>query len=131
MSSLPLEPLLDRRSKVRYPIEFDLEYRMVRGRGPAVIGVGHTINISSQGLLFRTKEKLAAGSPIEAILSWPITLNNHVPLKLSIKGAIIRSEPDRAAIQIASYEFRTGKILKKPTEVVVEASSKPAVNGRV
>lgn|SRR5689334_1089294 len=114
-----MEPLLDRRSKYRYPIQFDLEYRTKRGPGPSIAGVGHTINISSHGLLFRTNEKLIQGSIIEAVLNWPITLDDRIPLKLSIKGAIIRSDLDKVAVQIVSYEFRTGKLLKKP--VLVEA----------
>ena len=123
-----MEPFLDRRSKYRYPIQFDLEYRTKRGHGPSVAGVGHTINISSHGLLFRTSEKLAQGSMIEAVLNWPITLDDRIPLKLTIKGAIIRSELDAVAVQIVSYEFRTGKPVKRPVLLEMHAATAGAGN---
>ena len=114
-----IEPLLDRRSRFRYPIQFDLEYRTTRRSGPVIAGIGHTINISSRGLLFRASEKLPHGSAIEAVLHWPIALDDHIQLKLTIKGAVIRSEDDQVAVQIASYEFRTSGAAKKlePAEV--------------
>jgi PilZ domain-containing protein len=100
---------MDRRAKTRYPIECDLEYRISRGRADFWIGTGQTINISSEGLLFYTREELTQGSGIELTLKWPVTLDDRIPLTLRLKGSIVRSERDRAAAQINSHEFRLGR----------------------
>ena len=117
-----MEPLLDRRSKFRYPIQFDLEYRTTRRSAPVIVGIGHTINISSRGLLFRTSEKLPQGSAIEAVLHWPVALDDHIQLKLTIKGDVIRSERDEVAVQIASYEFRTSGAARKSSQAEARAA---------
>lgn len=100
---------MDRRAKTRYPIECDLEYRIFRGRADFRIGTGQTINISSDGLLFYTREELTQGSGIELTLNWPVTLDDRIPLTLRLKGSVVRSEGDRAAAQINSHEFRLGR----------------------
>jgi len=105
---LETERSVDRRSKTRYPIECGLEYRVLRGRGPAAAGKGQTINISSNGLLFYTREMLSTGTGVELNLEWPVTLDDRIPLTLRIKGSIVRSERDRAVAQIDSHEFRLG-----------------------
>ena len=116
-----IEPFHDRRSKFRYPIQFDLEYRTTRRSGPFIVGIGHTINISSRGLLFRTSEKLPQGTAIEAVLHWPVALDDRIQLKLTIKGAVIRSELDQVAVQIASYEFRTSGAARKSSQEALAA----------
>jgi len=102
------ESAMDRRAKTRYPIECDLEYRVIRGRRVSM-GTGQSINISSEGLLFYTREALTKGSGIELTLNWPVTLDDRIPLTLRLKGNIVRSEGDRAAAQINSHEFRLGR----------------------
>ena len=99
---------MERRAKVRYPIACELEYRILRGRSADRVGKGVTINISSEGLLFHTMETLPRGSGIELTLNWPVTLDDHIPLTLRIKGSVVRSESDRAVAQIRSHEFRLG-----------------------
>ena len=72
-----------------------------------VSGWGELVNISSGGALFTTERELPLGKPIELCVNWPVLLLEEVPLKLAIKGWIIRVEPDRAAVKIGRYEFRT------------------------
>jgi hypothetical protein len=103
------EPFMDRRAKTRYPIECDLEYRVFHGRSDVRSGTGHSINISSDGLLFYSRDTLLQGSGIELVLNWPVTLDDRIPLTLRLKGNIVRCEGDRAAAQIESHEFRLGK----------------------
>lgn len=108
LTLLETERPTDRRAKIRYPIECEVEFRISRGRAPALVGKGQTINISSEGLLFHTPQILSRGSGIEITLQWPVTLDDHIPLTLRIKGSIVRSESDRAVAQINSHEFRLG-----------------------
>ena len=108
---------MDRRAKTRYPIECDLEYRVFHGRSHVANGTGQTINISSEGLLFYTREALTQGSGIELTLNWPVTLDDRIPLTLRLRGNIVRSERDRAAAQIQSHEFRLGRRKLKGLEL--------------
>ena len=108
---------MDRRAKTRYPIECDLEYRVFRGRADIANGTGQTINMSSEGLLFYTRESLTQGSGIELTLNWPVTLDDRIPLTLRLKGNIVWSERDRAAAQIQSHEFRLGRRKLKGLEL--------------
>ena len=65
------------------------------------------MNISSSGVLFTSEQMLLPGRRLELSISWPIQLNDLVPLKLVARGRIVRFEQGLAAIEIQQYEFRT------------------------
>jgi hypothetical protein len=44
---------------------------------------------------------------VELSVNWPARLDGTCPLKFVATGRIVRSENDRAAVQIDRYEFRT------------------------
>ena len=105
---------MDRRARTRYPIQCQLEYRLLRSLGsrtPISINTGYTIDISSEGLLFYMREPIPPGTPVHAVqlmLSWPLTLDGRIPLELHIRGSLVRSDSDRAAVRIVKHEFRLG-----------------------
>lgn len=68
---------------------------------------GESVNISSAGVLFTTPEAATPGQKVEAFIAWPVFLDNRIPLKLVIKGLIVRSTGDGAAICFEKHEFRT------------------------
>jgi len=70
-------------------------------------GMGMTVNMSSNGVLFTTDRYLLPGRRLEVSISWPAQLNAKVALKLVARGRVVRSEEGRAAIEIHQYEFRT------------------------
>ena len=96
----------ERRSSRRYSIERHLNYRL-RGVRPPIVGQGTTVNMSSNGLLFRSEEPLATGKPVVVEIAWPVLLNNARPLKLVARGHIVWSEMELAAMNIEGWEFRT------------------------
>jgi hypothetical protein len=96
----------ERRSARRYDMERLLNYR-VRGVRPPVTGHGTTVNMSSNGVLFRSEGALALGKSIVVEIAWPVLLNNAHPLKLVARGHIIWSEMGLAAMNIEGWEFRT------------------------
>lgn len=96
----------DRRSADRFPIEREVKYRML-SRKHDESGEGVTVNISSNGILFRTDKLLLPGRRLEVNVSWPAQLNNRVALKLVARGRVVRYEAGRAAMEIQQYEFRT------------------------
>jgi hypothetical protein len=97
----------ERRGADRFPIERELRYRILGKRASSEEGVGKTINISSNGVLFTTDKILVPGKRIEVSISWPAQLDNRCLLKLVARGKISRLEQGRAAVEILQYEFRT------------------------
>ncbi len=72
--------------------------------------MGRTIDISSGGILFETGRKLPVGLKVQLSISWPVLLHNASPLQLTASGRIVRSDNQRAAIEIIQHEFRTAGI---------------------
>jgi hypothetical protein len=97
----------DRRHSDRFPIEREVRFRSLSKRNGDDAGEGQTINISSSGVLFTSKDVLLPGRRMEISVSWPAQLNNRCALKLVARGRIIRFEQGRAALEIQQYEFRT------------------------
>ena len=96
----------DRRSAVRFPIEQDVRYKVFT-RNTIEVGMGKTINMSSNGVLFTTERTLSLGERLEVAVAWPAQLDHKCALKLVTTGRVVRSEGGMAAIAIERYEFRT------------------------
>jgi PilZ domain-containing protein len=97
----------DRRTSQRLPIEREVRYKVLMGRGQTRTGTGRTVNISSAGILFTTDGLLPEGERVELSVSWPAQLNNTLPLKFVAMGRLVRCEENQAAIAIERYEFKT------------------------
>ncbi len=99
----------DRRGSDRFPIEQEVRYRTLNYRKGAEDGggIGKTINMSSNGILFQTDQMLLPGRRVELAVNWPARLNNNCPLKLVAKAKVVRSDANSAAVEILQYEFRT------------------------
>jgi hypothetical protein len=97
----------ERRGSDRFPIERELRYKVLNKKNADEMGVGKTINMSSNGVLFTTDQYLLPGRRLELSISWPAQLNSTVPLKLVARGRVVRCEEGKAAIEIHQYEFRT------------------------
>jgi len=97
----------ERRQADRFPIEREVRYRVLNRKAADGFGVGKTINMSSNGVLFTTDQFLIPGRRLELSISWPAQLNSKVALKLVARGRVVRCEQGKAAIEIQQYEFRT------------------------
>jgi hypothetical protein len=97
----------DQRLHQRYPIALDVEYRLLsRGRVER-LGSGRTLNISSGGVLIEVHDPMPSGGPIELVMHWPFLLEGVCPLKLVMRGRIVRSDGRAIAIKAKHHEFRT------------------------
>ena len=86
----------DRRQHIRYPIEMEVSYQLrhkIRS-----VGVGHTVNISNRGVLFKTREVLQTHARIDIVMHWPVPLDCDVPLKLVVHGKVVRSDAEGTAV---------------------------------
>jgi hypothetical protein len=98
--------MLDRRGTSRFPLQEELQYRLVN-RSNRITGVGRTLNIGSSGILFTTEERLPLGRTVEISVNWPARLGGTCPLKFVALGRVVRADADKAAVRIERYEFRT------------------------
>jgi hypothetical protein len=97
----------DRRMSRRFPLRLAVRYRPIGSRDAGDWTAGESVNISSGGVLFTTTEAIQQGQPVEALVSWPVFLDKHIPLKLVVKGHIVRRDGEGAAMHFETYEFRT------------------------
>ncbi len=97
----------EKRSHQRYPIELEVEYRLVSKGRPEHLGSGKTRNISSGGVLFEPLDAPPTGGIIEVMLSWPFLLEGICPLRLVMRGRIVRSDVRGVAVRANFHEFRT------------------------
>ncbi len=112
MEALFNKTIIERRSKARYPVNLTVRYRTV-GRSQRVDGVGHTVNMSSGGLLVSCDREVSAGARMEVNVEWPLLLNGKVPLQLVASGRVVRCGGSTFAVSFAQYQFRTmGRVLK-------------------
>ena len=98
----------ERRSCDRFPIERDVRYKVFgTHKNVMQIGLGKSLNMSSSGVLFTTESILREGLRVELAVSWPVLLDNMLPLKLVASGRLVRSQGTQAAMSIDKYEFKT------------------------
>src|ERR1039458_8413671 len=97
----------DRRSARRYGIHLDLRWKLIRRRRVLDSGVGHTVDLSSGGILFDPGRQLPVGLNVELAISWPVLLRDVAPLQLIVSGRIVRGGQNRTAVSTVQHEFRT------------------------
>jgi hypothetical protein len=97
----------DRRGAKRFPLELDVQYRVLHEHAVS----GRTINISSNGVLFTTCESLAQGVRVEMAIDWPVRLEGRVRLRLVAIGIVVRTDGATAAVRMARHHFRTAGVL--------------------
>jgi len=100
--------IFDQRRHFRYPIRLEIEYRLLNGSPVGRAGFGRTRNISTRGVLFETNDALPPPrAEIELLVHWPFLLDDVCPLKLVIRGRVVRTEGKAVALRIQRHEFRT------------------------
>ena len=96
----------DRRLQRRYPIELELEYKIIKDDRVVSRGVGKTENISSGGVLFQPTERVPVGPHVELAVRWPAVLGNVQFLELCISGKMVRSDSRGVAMRMSRYHFQ-------------------------
>ncbi len=107
----------DRRLQRRYPVELELEYRIIKDEKVVCAGSGRTGNMSSGGILFHTGEGVPNGPSVELAVRWPAVLGNAPFLELCITGRLVRNDAQGVAIRTSRYHFQK---LDKPREAFDE-----------
>ena len=95
----------ERRASPRYPLDADLEFRVLTPGQESWIHMGRTVNMSRSGLLFDTEEEaLDSGSPVELWSDWPAR-PPELERWLRIWGWVVRQRDRSVAIAIRQYSF--------------------------
>src|SRR5579862_1528897 len=94
----------ERRSDRRYDISLEVRWKLLRRKKTLDSGHGQTVDLSSGGILFETGRKLPVGLKVQLSIAWPVLLHNASPLQLTVAGRIVRSDNERAAIEIVQHE---------------------------
>ena len=102
----PLPISMERRSRVRFPLNLKVSFRAPGGSYP-LAGNGSVADISSGGVLIACDREISVGTRIELSVEWPVLLDGRVPLQLAAVGTVIRSEVVRFAVELEQYYFRT------------------------
>jgi hypothetical protein len=97
----------DRRGSIRFPLNLEVQYRVLGHRGPAENGSGRTSDISISGLSFTAERPLSIGQRLELSIEWPVLLDGGVQLQLVTSGVVVRSDGAVIALRIGRPEFKT------------------------
>jgi hypothetical protein len=98
---------IERRAKVRFPLQRELRYKLLEGEATIASGAGATCDMSSGGVAFTTDRPLAMGAFIEISISWPRALDDGCPMRLIVFGKVLRSGVHRSVCTVEKHEFRT------------------------
>ena len=93
----------NRRKGLRFPIQRKVRYSTPNGKQ----GAGISLDISRSGVLFTTQQVLDVGDHVELGLEWPVRLDQKTSLKMVLRGRVVRSSNDRAAVFVQQHELRT------------------------
>ena len=115
----------DRRGDRRYRIDLELRWKLIRRRKVRDTGGGHTIDLSSGGVLFDATRPLPTGMNVELSIAWPVLLHNVAPMQLVVSGRIVRCSGSLAALQIRQHEFRTAGVPAEHRDVLAVATRTP------
>lgn len=100
--------LLERRSKVRFPLELRVSYRTLGRRTPS-IGEGWVVNMNRNGVLVSAQNEVGVGTRMELSIEWPSLLYGRVPLRFVTVGEVVRCDASSFAVALVRYQFRTAK----------------------
>jgi hypothetical protein len=117
----------NRRLDRRYQLNLDLKWKLIRRRRMLDTGAGHTVDVSSGGILFDAGRHLPEGLNVELSIAWPVLLRNVAPMQLVAVGKVVRCEGRMVAIRTTQYEFRTAGTSGEQRTMVASATEQPAI----
>jgi hypothetical protein len=98
---------VDPRAHRRYEISLSVDYKLLSNGRVERLGSGQTLNLSTGGVCFRCVDPLPADSSIELMMDWPFLLEGVCPLRLVMRGRIVRIDGRCVAVRVQHHEFRS------------------------
>jgi hypothetical protein len=118
----------ERRVKSRYPLELNVRYQAMGSASPAA-GVGHTVNMSSSGMLLTCASHIPEGTRMKVFVEWPSLLDGTTPLQLITLGTVVRRSDIGISIVFESYQFRTMSRARQFNVAQMREQVPPPYNG--
>jgi len=103
----------------------DVKWKLIRRRRVLDSGTGHTIDVSSGGMLFDAGRHLPEGLNVELSVAWPVLLHNVAPMQLVASGKIVRTNGCHIAFETVAHEFRTTGVPADQRNVPSNAGNEP------
>jgi len=115
MTSAYREPIdRDRREKLKtFPIKVPVSYELMSGGQELFKGTGHTISLSSTGVVFDAGETLPIGRTVQLRIDWPVQLQNKADLTLAVTGKTVETQGTLARIEMIRHEFRIRPLARR------------------
>jgi PilZ domain len=107
---LLLDGRRDPRRHRRYPISLNVTYKLFHNGRIERLGSGQTLDVSTGGACFQCGDAFPSTGSIELTINWPCLLEGVCPLKLVMRGRIVRADGQRIAVEAQHHEFRTAGI---------------------
>ena len=101
------ERVIERRSKLRFPLDLQVRYHTLCGR--RIAGEGRTVNLSSRGILVTRAHELRENTKVELRIQWPSLLESKISLQLVVSGTVVRGGPSSFAVAVDQHQFRTAR----------------------
>ena len=109
-----------------------MRFKLINRKSAEEVGVGRTINMSSNGVLFTTDQYLLPGRRLEVSISWPAQLNSKVGLKLVARGRVVRCDEGRGGDRDSSVRIPYAVYAGATTSELAPSafSSRPCIETR-
>jgi hypothetical protein len=98
--------VIENRKNQRF--ELRLPFEVVRSSKNSETLFGHTLNVSSSGVLFELEQALQPGEVIEYYLTLPTGQEPNEDVRLRCVGKVTRCQGNYAAATMERYEFSRG-----------------------
>ena len=92
---------IERRRRCRFPVFGPVEC-VLQGRHCTAV----MLDIGSGGVFLKAQNPLPVGQQVELFLDWPAMLDGGCPLRLVIRGRVLRSSARGSAVRILRYEYK-------------------------
>jgi hypothetical protein len=112
----------DRRSAQRYQVKWPLRYRVSQALSKGEWKSGHSVDMSSRGILIQTRERIPNGRILEVDMDWPGIYHDKPMVRLFLIGRVTRADGRGTALRILSHDFRDfGDVIGCPERNVAVA----------
>jgi hypothetical protein len=98
-----------------YPFTADSDYRLLSAGDASIRGHGQIKAMSGTSVWFESDKALRVGVLVELGVTWPVLLDNKIPLRLVIHGRTVSTDGKSVEVAILRHEFRT-RALSSPNQ---------------
>ena len=85
----------------------DMDYRLMGTSSVLERGHGQIMTMSRKSVWLESDNAFRVGALVELAVTWPVRLDNKIPLRLIIHGRTVSADGRYAKVEILRHEFRT------------------------